>query len=506
MESALVRPLDAHNRRLVGNVHPPDWVNPTPRGRYNLVVVGAGTAGLVSAAVAGSLGARVALVERHLMGGDCLNVGCVPSKAVIRASRMAQEARRSRAIGLGVPDEALPDFGAAMERMREIRARISDHDSAERFARELGIDVFLGNARFTGRDRLEVGGTELAFRRAIIATGARAAAPPIEGLASAGYLDNESVFTLTERPARVAVVGAGPIGCELAQAFQRLGSQVTLLEMGPRVLPREDRDVAAIVQRSFVRDGLRLLTEARVRRVERKGGERILHVERGRGDETIAVDAVLVGIGRAPNVEELGLEAAGVRYDADTGIAVDDRLRSSNPKIFAAGDVCMAWKFTHAADAAAKIAVQNALFFRRLKLSKLVMPWCTYTEPEVAHVGLHAKEARERGLEVETVEVPMERSDRAVTDGEEEGLVRIRLQKGKDRILGATVVASHAGELLTPITLAMKKGIGLGTFLDVIHPYPTQAEAIKAAATQHARRRLTPRVKRLFGAWMRLHR
>lgn len=498
--------MDVHNRRLVENVHPPDWVNPTPAGRYNLVVVGAGTAGLVSAAVAGSLGARVALVERGLMGGDCLNRGCVPSKAMIRAGRLAHEARRSREIGLGLPDERLPDFGAAMERMRAIRARISEADSAERFAREFGVDVFLGDARFTGRDRLAVGKAELCFRRAIVATGARAAAPPIEGLAEAGHLDNESVFRLTERPARLAVIGAGPIGCELAQTFQRLGSQVTLLEMGPRVLPREDREVAELVQAAFARDGLRLLAEARVRRVERKGGEKLLHLEREGGSETLAVDAVLVGVGRAPNVEGLGLERAGVRYDRRGGVAVDDRLRSSNPKVFAAGDVCMAWKFTHAAEAAAKIAVQNALLFRRLKLSKLVVPWCTYTDPEVAHVGLSAKEARERGLEVETVDVPMERSDRARTDGETEGLVRIHLAKGKDRILGATLVASHAGEMLTALTLAMKKGIGLGAFLDVIHPYPTQAEAIKAAATQHARRRLTPRVKRLFGAWMRLQR
>lgn len=507
MSADLAHPLDRHDRRLVENVRPPDWVNPTPRGRYDLVVVGAGTAGLVSAAVAGSLGARVALVERQRLGGDCLNVGCVPSKALIRAGRMVQEARRARAIGLAVPEEALPDFGLAMERMRAVRARISEDDSAERYSREFGVDVFLGSARFTGRDRVAVEGSELRFRRAIVATGARAAAPPIEGLADAGYLDNESVFALRERPPRLAVIGGGPIGCELAQTFQRLGSQATLLEAGPRVLPREDRDVSELLQGVFAREGLRLLTGARVTRVERKGGEKVLHVEReGAPAEALAVDAILVGTGRAPNVEGLGLEEAGVRFEARRGVLVDDRLRSSNRRVFAAGDVCMDWKFTHAADAAAKIAVQNALFFRRLELSKRVMPWCTYTDPEVAHVGLHAREARERGLAVDTLEVPIARANRAVTDGEEEGLVRIHLEEGKDRILGATLVASHAGEMLTALTLAMERGVGLSAFLDVIHPYPTQAEAVKAVAAQHARRRLTPRAKRLFGAWMRLWR
>jgi len=505
-EPVHVLPRDAHNEALVANVHPADWVNPTPQGRYNLVVIGAGTAGLITSLVASSLGARVALVERHLMGGDCLNVGCVPSKSVIRAARRVHEVRAARELGLGVPAERLPDFGAAMERMRRIRARISREDSAARYRDEFGVDVYLGRARFAGPGTLDVDGTELRFKKAVIATGARAAAPPVEGLAETGYLTNETVFELTERPRRLAVIGAGPIGCELAQSFQRLGSRVTLVEMAPQILVREDPDAAGIVQRALARDGVEVRLGASLRRVERQGGEKVLYVASGGRDEPLVVDEILVGAGRAPNVEGLGLETVGVALDPRRGVKVDDRLRTTNPRIFAAGDVCMDWKFTHAADAAAKLVVRNALFFGRTKLSSLVMPWCTYTDPEVAHVGLYERDARERGIAIDTYQVPIARANRAVTDGEEEGLVKVHVRQGRDEILGATIVAAHAGEMISEITVAMTNGIGLGAFTNVIHPYPTQAEAIKAAAGLYTRKRLTPRLKRLFEAWLRVAR
>lgn len=501
-----ISPQDTHNEALVANVHPSDWQNPVPSGRYNLVVIGGGTAGLITSLVASSLGARVALVERHLMGGDCLNVGCVPSKAVIRASRRVHEARMARELGLGVPPELLPDFGAAMERMRRIRARISEDDSAARYRDEFGVDVFLGNARFTGPGAVDVDGTVLRFKKAVIATGARATAPPIEGLAEAGYLTNETVFELTERPKRLAVIGAGPIGCELAQAFSRLGSRVSLLENAPQILTREDPDAAEIVQTALVREGVELVLGAAIRKVERKGDEKVLYFTRGDREQEIVVDEILVGAGRAPNVEGLGLESVGVEFDARRGVQVDDRLRTTNPRIYAAGDVCMDWKFTHAADAAAKIVVQNALFLGRKKLSSLVMPWCTYTDPEVAHVGLYERDARERGVALDTYQVPIAKANRAVTDGEEEGFVKIHVRKGSDEILGATIVAAHAGEMISEITVAMVNGVGLGAFTNVIHPYPTQAEAIKAVAGLYTRTRLTPRVKRLFESWLRLSR
>jgi mercury(II) reductase len=497
-----VLPLDEHNRRLVANVHPHDWRNPEPAARYNLVVIGAGTAGLITAAVAAGLGARVALVERHLMGGDCLNVGCVPSKALIRASRSAAEARRAVEFGVKVSGAIEPDFAAVMERLRRKRAEISREDSVERYTRELGVDVFLGEARFVAGDAVEVGGARLRFAKAVIATGARAIAPPIEGLEQAGYLTNESVFSLTELPPRLAVIGAGPIGCELAQAFARLGSRVTLVEMGPHVLAREDADAAAIVQNALVRDGVELVLEAKLERVSAQDGVRRLDVRQGDELSSLDVDQVLVGAGRAPNVCGLGLETAGVEYDARGGVYVDDRLRTRNRRIYAAGDCCMDWKFTHAADAAAKIVVRNALFFGRQKLSSLVMPWCTYTDPEIAHVGLYAHQAQERGIEVDTFQVPLERVNRAFLDGEDEGFVKLHVRRGSDRIVGATVVAAHAGDMISELTLAIVGKLGLGTLASVIHPYPTQAEGLKAAANAYMRTRLTPRVKRVFESWL----
>ncbi|MEX2206458.1 MAG: mercuric reductase [Myxococcota bacterium] len=501
-----VEPRDRHNEKLVANVHPATWRNPAPRDRYDLVVVGAGTAGLITALVASSLGAQVALIERHLMGGDCLNVGCVPSKAVIRAARLVHEARRSREIGLAVSAADLPDFGAVMERMREIRSRISHEDSATRYSGEFGVDVFFGHAQFAGPTEIEVEGSALRFKKAVIATGARATAPAIPGLDEAGYLTNETVFELTERPKRLAVIGAGPIGCELAQAFRRLGSSVILLELAPQVLTREDPDAAAIVQKALAREGVELVLGAQLRKVERKGDEKVLHVAFGERDAQIVVDEILVGAGRAPNVGDLGLERAGVEFDLRRGVKVDDRLRTTNRRIYAAGDVCMDWKFTHAADAAAKIVVQNALFLGRKRLSSLVMPWCTYTDPEVAHVGLYERDAQERGIALDTFQVPISKANRAVTDGEDEGFVKIHVRKGTDEILGATIVASHAGEMISEVTLAMTNRVGLGAFTNVIHPYPTQAEAIKAAAGLYTRTRLTPRVKRLFELWFRVTR
>jgi pyruvate/2-oxoglutarate dehydrogenase complex dihydrolipoamide dehydrogenase (E3) component len=504
------QPIDESDRQLLERVRPSDWVNPQPSGRYNLVAIGAGTAGLISAALGSGLGGKAALVERHLLGGDCLNVGCVPSKGVIRAARFVAEARRAqKEIGLSLAPGAEPDFGAAMARMRRARAQISHDDAAARYRDELGVDVYLGEARFTARDELEVGGRKLRFARAVIATGARAAAPPIEGLADAGYLTNESVFDLTQRPARLGVIGAGPIGCELAQAFHRLGSDVLVIHADPHLLPREDADAAAVLERRFADEGIRVVNGATLLRVSRRNGARVLHFTRGGGEEEALVDEILVGAGRTPNVEGLGLEAAGVAYD-QTGVKVDDFLRTSNPRIYAAGDICMSWKFTHAADAAAKIAVQNALFsigpFGKKKLSNLVMPWCTYTDPEIAHVGLYAHEAERAGIAVDTYHVPLSAVNRAVTDGEEDGFARVHVKKGSDRIVGATLVAANAGEWITSVTLAMTGGLGLGAFGNTIFPYPTLAEALKRAAGLYTRSRFTPGLKRWFERYLRLRR
>ena len=500
-DTPLMQPWDTHNQTLVSHVHPTDWSNPQPAPRYNLVVIGGGTAGLVTAAGAAGLGAKVALVEKHLLGGDCLNVGCVPSKALIRSARAAFDARDGERFGVRVPAGVEVDFAAVMERMRRLRSNISPHDSAKRFS-DLGVDVFLGEAKFAGPDTIEVAGKTLRFKRAVIASGARAVHPPIEGLAQAGYLTNETVFSLTQRPRRLAVIGGGPIGCELAQAFQRLGSQVTLFHNKGHLLDREDAAAAEIVQQAFLREGITLVLNSKIKSVARQGAEKILRYEADGQEKFVTVEEILASAGRAPNVEGLNFEGVGVQYDKRRGVAVSDQLQTTNPRIYAAGDICMDWKFTHAADAAARIVIQNALFFGRKKLSALTMPWCTYTDPEVAHVGLDERTAHERGLEVTTFSRDFKEVDRAVTDGEESGFVKIHVQKGTDKILGATLVARHAGEMISEISVAMAGGVGLGALGSVIHPYPTQAEAIKHCGDAYNRTRLTPTVKKLSARWL----
>lgn len=497
----IMSPWDTHNQELAAQVHPSDWTNPEPAPRYNLVVIGAGTAGLITAAGAAGLGAKVALIERQLLGGDCLNVGCVPSKSVIRSSRAAADVRQARRYGVSVSDGVAVDFGTVMERMRGIRARISRHDSAKRFA-ELGVDVFLGEGQFAGPDTVSVAGSTLRFKRTVIATGARPITPRIDGIEEAGFLTNETVFNLTERPARMAVIGGGPVGCELAQAFQRLGTQVTLFHKREHLLDREDADAADIVQERFKREGIDLILGCAPTRVEKRGEEKVVHCVCEGREVTVLVDEILAGAGRAPNVEGLNLESVGVQYDERQGVEVNDRLQTSNPHIYAAGDVCMKWKFTHAADAAARIVIQNALFLGRKKLSGLTMPWCTYTDPEIAHVGLYERQAKERGMEVSTYKIEWSDVDRAVTDGDEEGFIKVHTRKGTDRIVGATIVAAHAGEMISELSVAMAGKVGLGTLSGVIHPYPTQAEAIKKAADAFSRARLTPTLKRIFSAWL----
>jgi pyruvate/2-oxoglutarate dehydrogenase complex dihydrolipoamide dehydrogenase (E3) component len=494
-------PNDPSDRALREQVGPSAWTNPQPAGRYNLVVIGGGTAGLVSAAGAVGLGAKVALIERDLLGGDCLNVGCVPSKALIRCARAAAEVRAAGRFGIRVGGDIRIDFAEVMGRMRRLRADLARNDSASRF-RELGVDVFLGAGRFIGPDAVTVGGTTLKFAKAVIAAGARAARPGVSGLAEADFRTNETVFNLTALPRRLAVLGGGPIGCEMAQAFARLGSEVTLIGKEPNLLPREEPDASAIVAASLRRDGVRLEPGRKVVRVTRKGNEKTLYIE---GGAMLHVDEILVSVGRTPNIEGLGLDAAGIRYDAE-GVTVDDRLRTSNPRIYAAGDICSRFKFTHAADAMARIVIQNALFFGRAKMSALTIPWCTYTDPELARVGLTPAEAAERGIATDTFVQEMKHVDRAVLDGDEEGFLKVHMRKGTGRIVGATAVAATAGAMIDEITLAMTARIGPGTLARTIHPYPTQGEAVKKLADSYNRTRLTPFVKRLFTkllAWRR---
>jgi len=408
--------------------------------------------------------------------------------------------RKAGEFGIRVPDGTEIDFPAVMERMRKLRAEISHHDSVERFSK-LGIDIFLGDGKFTGPNTIEVDGKVLNFKKAVIATGARASYPPVDGLKEAGFLTNETVFNLTERPKRLAVIGAGPIGCEMAQAFNRLGSEVYLIHRNALIMNREDPDASRIVQDVFEREGVNLVLNSNLSRVEVKNGEKIIHYEQKGAESSIVVDEILIGVGRAPNVENLNLEAVGVKYDA-AGVIVDDTLRTTNKKILAAGDVCSRFKFTHAADAMARIVIQNTLFMGSKKTSALNIPWATYTDPEIAHVGLYEHEADERKIAYSTFVRKFEDVDRAILDGETGGFVKVIAEKGKGKILGATIVARHAGDMISEITLAMAAGLSLGSLGGVIHPYPTQAEAIKQTGDAYNRTRLTPFVKGLFTKWL----
>lgn len=492
-----------HDAERIVNARPPHWSNPRPAARYHLLVIGAGPAGLVAARGAAKLGARVALIERHLLGGDCLNYGCVPSKAMIRSSRVVADMRDAAHYGLAEPATVPVDFPGVMQRMRRIRARISRSDSAQRLVEE-GIDLFFGAARFVAPDAVEVGGTRLRFAKALIASGSRPLLPDIPGLVDAGYLTNETVFELVEQPASLLVIGGGPLGCELAQAFARLGTRTTIVHLEPLFLPREERDAAQMVSDALARDGVEVHLNTTATRVEMRDGRKVVELSSAGGRMSVSVDQILTGIGRIPAVDGLDLEAAGVAYDATRGVHVDDFLRTSNRRIFAAGDVCLEHRFTDAADASARIVVQNALFLGRKRMSALTIPWCTYTDPEVAHVGLYVKQARERKIPVKTFTIPMHDVDRAVADGEEDGFVKIHVRDGTDTILGATVVARHAGEMINGISLAMVAGIGLRTLARVIHAYPTQAEGIRKAADAYTRSRLTPGIAWLLRTWIQL--
>ncbi len=412
-----VLPMDIHNQKLVANVHPAGWINPKPATRYNLVVIGAGPAGLVTAAGAAGLGAKVALVEKTLLGGDCLNVGCVPSKCLIHSAREV-EALRTATQFLAKSDKDLTiDFPAVMERMRRLRAHISQHDSAQALS-NLDIDVFLGEGQFSNPNTISVGNNTLAFKKAVVATGTRPKHPPIEGLLETGFLTNETVFSLTKLPTRLAVIGGGPVGCELAQSFRRLGSEVTLIEIAPQLLPLEDSEAAALLAEQFIREGIDIKLATNTIRVVSSNKQKVLHLKSQTTECQLPVDEILVGVGRSPNIDNLNLEIAGIRYNQQ-GIQVNDYLQTTNPQIYAAGDVCIQQHFTHAADASARIVIQNALFPGiKKRLSTLTIPWCTYTDPEIARVGISERDVQKEGDRVTPFVQSFSEVDRGIINGD----------------------------------------------------------------------------------------
>ena len=473
-------------------------------GVYNVLVVGAGTAGLVTAAGTAGLGGRVALIERDKMGGDCLNTGCVPSKALIASARRIAQIRRAPDWGLSKQDPRFT-FEEVFARMRARRQAIAPHDSAERFE-SLGVDVFRGEARFVSPHEVAVGAVVLKGRNVVIATGSRAAIPAVEGLNSVPYYTNETVFDeLRTKPRRLCVLGGGPVGCELAQVFARLGTSVTILQRAPQILEKEDADAAGLLRRRLEAEGVRIVTAVEAQRIAPlEGGVRVWIDGGDEEARAVDCDAVLVAAGRAPNTDGLDLEKAGVT-SWDKGVLVNEYLQTSQPHIYAAGDIAGSFYFTHVADAQARIVVRNILFpWVKAKFDDSVIPWCTYTDPEVARVGWNEDQARRAGVACDVWNQSLGDLDRAVVESEEEGFAKVLTKRRSDEILGVTIVSERAGDLLHEFVLAMKAGVGLKKISGTIHAYPTFAELAKKLADSQQRSRLTPFWKRLFAAMYRI--
>jgi pyruvate/2-oxoglutarate dehydrogenase complex dihydrolipoamide dehydrogenase (E3) component len=527
-----VWPLDEHNVELLNNVHPTNWVDPqAENNKYDLVVVGAGAAGLVSAAGAAGVGAKVALIEENLLGGDCLNVGCVPSKTLIHAASLAHSLKNTEHLadsGISINGTVQIDFPKIMERVRRIRSEISPNDSAERFTK-LGVEVFLGRGKFVDSKSVVVNGKVLQFNKAVIATGGYPSLIPMPGLKELHHLNtnpgdeprpyvvtNETFFNMTQQPKKLVVIGPGVIGMEMAQSMQRLGTQVTVLGRSGRVLPKEDEDHASIVQSQLEKDGVEFrLNVTEYVSVELTGNlvdglpEMSFKIKEKGGDSVteLTADAILVATGRRPNVTGMDLDNAGVEYDVRQGILVNDKLQTTNPKIYSAGDCCStAFKFTHAADFMARSVIRNALFFGKEKMSNLLIPYATYTEPEIASVGLYGKDCEAKGIKYVTFEKHFSDNDRAICDGDKVGMVRIRVEENSDKILGATIIGKNAGNMISEITLAMQSNVGLGSIATVIHPYPTYAEAIRQTGDLYNKTKLTPTAKSLLRGIIKVQR
>ncbi len=472
-------------------------------GIYNVVVIGAGTAGLVTAAGTAGLGGRVALIERNKMGGDCLNFGCVPSKALISSARALHTIGRAAAWGI---DAAAPeiDFKRIVERVRERRAKIAPNDSQERFE-SLGVDVFRGEARFLSAQEVAVDGVKLRAKHFVIATGTHAARPKIDGLDSVKFFTNETIFDeLDEKPERLLVLGGGPIGCELAQSFARLGIRVTLVQHGPRILSKEDPEVSTLLRATLESDGIEVLTDSELASLKGSGSRSgTASIASGGATREMKFDALLLAAGRQPNLDALNLDAAGVRANKHA-VEVNEFLQTSQPHIYAAGDITGRHLFTHMADYDARVVVRNILMplqLLRQRANTKIVPWATYTDPEVARVGLSEEEAKKQGVGYDVYRQEMADVDRAIAESAMSGFAKVLTARGTDRILGALVVGEHAGDLLQPLTLAMNSGIGLSKVAAAIHPYPTFVEIERKTGDAYNKTKLTPRAKKIF-SWL----
>lgn len=448
----------------------------------NLIVIGAGSGGLVASLIAAAVNAKVTLIEKHKMGGDCLNTGCVPSKALIKSAKVASLIKRSSEFGIEVPESKV-DFTAIMERIQSVIKTIEPHDSVERFE-GLGVECLEGEAKITSPWSVKIGQKTLTAKNIIVATGAEPFVPPIKGIEDIQYLTSDSLWQIREQPKRLLVLGGGPIGCELTQAFARLGSSVTQVEMAPRIMAREDEDVSTLITDKFINEGINVLTNHEAKEFIKKDNITILICEHDGKEVEIEFDNVLVAVGRKPNTSGFGLEELNIELNPQGTIKVNEYLQSSIPSIYACGDVAGPYQFTHTASHQAWYASVNALFgrFKRFKADYSVIPWATFTDPEVARVGLNEQEAKQQHISYESSIYQLDDLDRALTENETEGFIKVLTVPGKDKILGTTIVGDHAGELITEYITAMKNKTGLNKLLGTIHIYPTLSEANKFAA------------------------
>ena len=453
----------------------------------NLVVIGGGSAGLVTAYIAAAVKAKVTLIEKHKLGGDCLNTGCVPSKAIIRSAKFLSHISRSQEFGIKKANASF-DFAEVMERVQSVIQKIEPHDSIERYS-GLGVDIEIGEATIVSPYVVEVNGKRITTRNIVVATGARPFVPPIEGIDEIDYYTSDNLWDLREKPKKMVVLGGGPIGSELTQSFNRLGVDVTQVEMAPRIMGREDPEISAMVQQKFIEEGVKVLVNHTAKKFIKKRGKPVLVAEFEGQDVEIPFDTLLVAVGRAPNTAGFGLEELGVKLTPRGTVEVNEFLQTSIPTIYACGDVAGPYQFTHTAAHQAWYTSVNSLFgiAKRFKVDYRVIPWATFCEPEVARVGLNELEAKEQGIEYEVTTFGIDDLDRAIADSEAHGLVKILTVPGKDKILGATIVGEHAGDLIAEYVLAMKHGLGLNKILGTIHIYPTLAEANKYVAGEWKR-------------------
>lgn len=497
--TGVLPPSDDHNLRLRDHVRPKTWPHQAESAIYDLVAIGGGTAGLVASGGAALLGARSALIERAYLGGDCLVTGCVPSKTLIASAKVAHIAARSASFGVRTgPVEV--DFQAVMERVRRIRADMARHDGAQEM-RKRGVNVLFGTAKFTGPKSLDLDGTEVKFRKAVICTGGRPDVPNVPGLRE-NSLTSETVFNLTTLPARLIIVGGGPIGCEMAQSFARLGSRVTLLQRGDQLLPKDDPEAGGLLVSVFRDEGIDVRFGTTPMKVERESSDFSVEVCGPGGTEVLQADQILVAAGRKPNIESLGLDAAGIAFNM-RGVAVDWRHRTTNPRVYAAGDVCSPHQFTHAAHAQAEYACLNALLPFRMNTRDRVMSWTTFTDPEVAHAGMGWNALRELEGKIDTYTHPLSANDRAHAEGNTRGFARVHCRRGTDRILAATVVGPHAGEIIPLFGAAITNGWRLCHLYKTVFPYPTWGEVVRKVAEEWKFSTLTPFMKGIIDAWLR---